>query len=387
MVIINQSLKKIYTMKNNFLTSFITIFALVALFSCKKTQELDHLKVSPVATLYSPANNHFIKLDPKSGTQTFEWQQARAEDGGLVMYEVLFDKESGDFSQPLYSIPSDNNGTATTLTLSDAQINKIAEKVGIKPTETGKLKWTVWSSKGINVEKSAPSALLEVQRPLGFTEIPADLYITGSATEAGTDLSKAIRMKKLSSSTYEIITSLKDGEYFFVDRNTGTPKKFSNNNGNIMEDGTTSHAGTKVYQIIVDFEKVTVETKEIKRLEYYFAPDDKYIQMPYIGNSQFKVTTTVTFKQESWGRDERYKFLMVFNNNGTDEFLRLASANRDNQRATATTPLSYYEFGSYDDSRWDYTFKFATEVDGKEVDIIADFSPSLTKYTHRVVIK
>lgn len=365
----------------------LVIFAIAALFGCTKEQELDHLKVSPVATLYSPTNNHFIKLDPKSGTQTFEWQQARAEDGGLVMYEVVFDKEGGDFSQPIFSSISDNNGTAPKLTLTDAELNRIAEKAGIAAMATGKIKWTVWSSKGINVEKGAPTALLELERPMGFTDIPADLYISGSATEGGADLSKAIKMKKLSANSYEIITSLKDGEYFFVDRNTGTPKKFSASEGNIVADGSTAHTGTKIYQIIVDFEKVTVETKEIKRLEYYFSPDDKYIQMPYIGNSQFKVTTTVTFKQESWGRDERYKFLLVYNNNGADEFLRLSSANRDNQRATATTPLSYYEFGSYDADRWNHTYKFATEVDGKEVDIIADFSPSLTRYTHRVVIK
>lgn len=374
-------------MKNNFLIAFLTIFSFAAFISCNKNQELDHLKVSPVETLFSPANNKFIKLDPKAGTQTFEWQQARAEDGGLVMYEVLFDKENGDFSQPIYSSPSDDNGAATRLTLTDAQLNKIAEAAGINPTNTGKIKWTVWASKGINVEKGTATSVLELERPAGFTEIPSELYLTGSATEAGADLSKAIKMKKLSTTSYEIITSLKDGEYFFVDRNTGTPIKFSNNNGNIVVDGTTNVTGTKVYRIVVDFEKITVDVKEIKRLEYFFAPDDKYIQMTYTGNSIYKLTTTVTFKQESWGRDERYKFMMVFNNNGEDEFLRLSSANRDNQRPTSSSPLSYWEFGSYDPDRWNYTFKFATEVDGKEVDIIADFSPSLEKYTHKVIIK
>ena len=374
-------------MKNNFLIAFLIIFYFAALIGCTKDKELDHLKVSAVDNLFSPANNKFIKLDPKSGTQTFEWQQARAEDGGLVMYEVLFYKEGGDFSQPIYSSPSDNNGAATKLTLTDAQLNRIAEAAGINPTNTGKIKWTVWASKGINVEKGTATAILELERPAGFTEIPSELYITGSATETGADLAKAIKMKKLSNTSYEIITSLKDGEYFFVDRNTGTPKKFSNNNGNIIVDGVTNVTGTKVYRIVVDFEKITVEAKEIKRVEYYFAPDDKYYQMQYSGNSQYKLTTTVNFKQENWGRDERYKFLMVFNNNGEDEFLRLSSANRDNQRPTSTTPLSYWEFGSYDADRWNYTFKFATEVDGKEVDLIVDFSPSLEKYTHRVIIK
>lgn len=374
-------------MKNSLLIALLAIVSLATFIGCTKNKELDHLKVSPVANLFSPANNKFIKLDPKSGTQTFEWQQARAEDGGLVMYEVLFDKEDGDFSHPVYASPSNNNGAATKLTLTDAQLNKIAEAAGINPTNTGKIKWTVWASKGINVEKGAPVSILELERPAGFTEIPADLYITGSATEAGADLSKAIKMKKLSSTSYEIITSLKDGEYFFVDRNTGTPMKFSNSNGDIIVDGTTPVTGTKVYRIVVDFEKITVDVKEIRRVEYYFSPDDRYIQMAYAGNSMYKLTTTVTFKQENWGRDERYKFVMVFNDNGADEFVRLSSANRDNQRPTATTPLSYWEFGSYDADRWNYTFKFATEADGKEVDIIADFSPSLDKYTHRVIIK
>jgi hypothetical protein len=57
-------------------------------------------------------------------------------------------------------MPSDGNGLYNKLTISFKDLNKIADLAGIQPQETGKLKWTVMSSKGINVQKSTCRAPL-----------------------------------------------------------------------------------------------------------------------------------------------------------------------------------------------------------------------------------
>jgi hypothetical protein len=237
---------------------------------CKKDKELSNTNVSTVTNFFGPTDNKFVKLDPLAGSQTFEWEQSRAEDGGLVLYEVVFDKETGDFSQPLYSLSSDEKGMRNKLTISDADLNRIANMAGIKSLATGKLKWTVWASKGINVQKSTSSRLIEVERPAGFAEVPADLYLTGSATEAGTDLSKSLRMKKLAAGSFEIYTSLKAGTYHFTAGTNASAKTYSNNGVTLVEGGDITVTGaTKVYRINVEFEKTNSTFTEITSLTVF----------------------------------------------------------------------------------------------------------------------
>ncbi|TKC09876.1 hypothetical protein FA048_06585 [Pedobacter polaris] len=359
-------------------------------FSCKKDKEIN-TNVAPVAILYGPDNNKYIKLDPKAGTQVFEWQQARAEDGGLVLYEVVFDKETGDFSNPLFSMVSDEKGQRTKLTISDADLNKIANKAGIQALGKGKLKWTVWASKGVNVVKESVSRLIEVERPLGFAEIPADLYLTGTATEGGADLATALRFKKTGVASFEIYTSLKAGTYRFMGGNSANAKAYSIANGNLVEGGEVTVTGaTKVYRIRLDFENVVATYTEITSVGLWFAPNNNIMHvLPYTGGGIWKIANApVVFRQESWGRDERYKFrLSTVNAAGTPGVENFGSSNRDNQRADANSPASYFYLLPVDNSQWDNTYKFATAADNKNCDIIVNFSSTVSNYTHSVTVK
>ncbi|HJT75420.1 MAG TPA: SusE domain-containing protein, partial [Chitinophaga sp.] len=176
---------------------------------CQKDNELN-TNLKAVSRLTAPVDDKYIKLQPAtSASVSFEWDQARAEDGSLVLYEVVFDKADGDFSDPLTTIASDGGGVQNKLTLSHKDLNSIAGKAGIAALATGKLKWTVNASKGYNILRAEESRIIEVERPNGFAEIPVDVYLTGEATESGTDLSKAIKMKSTAAGVFEIYTSLK----------------------------------------------------------------------------------------------------------------------------------------------------------------------------------
>jgi hypothetical protein len=357
---------------------------------CKKDKELGNTNVSPVTNFFGPTDNKFVKLDPLAGTQTFEWEQSRAEDGGLVLYEVAFDKETGDFSQPLYTVSSDEKGMRNKLTISDADLNRIANMAGIKSLATGKLKWTVWASKGINLQKSTSSRLIEVERPAGFAEVPADLYLTGSASEAGTDLAKSLRMKKLAAGSFEVYTSLKAGTYHFTAGTNASSKTYSTNGNTLVEGGEITVTGaTKVYRINVDFEKTNATITEITSLGLWFSPENKVLHtLTYAGNGVWSIANApIVFHQETWGRDERYKFRMGVKDAAgvaTNEWF--GSSNRDNSRPDANTAAAYFNLVKVDANQYDNSFKFNAGADNKNVDITVNFGTAAA-YSHTITVK
>ena len=371
------------------------LFFLLLAFSfsgCKKDEREINMNITEVGAFYAPNDKLFVKLEPAtSASVVFEWEQAKAEDGSLVMYEVAFDKEAGDFSAPIYKISSDGNGVQNKLTLSHKDLNRIANFAGIQSLEKGKLRWTVLASKGTNVKKASASRTIEVERPAGFAEIPTEVYLTGSGTEAGADLSSAIKMKSTGPGVFEIYTQLKPGTYRFVNRKTGTPTSYVVQ-GSFLKEGDavpTPVTTPKVYRMELDFNNAAVKLAEVTKVGYWFAPRNAIeAELAYAGNGVFKAENVkVEFRQESWGRDERYKFRMTLKDASGTEFTEdWGSVNRDNSRPTATTPAAWYNVFKQNVNQWDYTFKFPTDADMKNVDLVLNFKPDAA-YNHQVVIK
>ena len=118
--------------------------ALLALVGCQKHYEFNTDFAMP-ESVDCPAS---VVLDVTSSqTVVFSWTGGKAADGGLVLYDVLFDKAGGNFSNPV-DIRKSDQGALSQLTLSHAELNTIARKAGIKPNESGSLIWTVRGSKG-----------------------------------------------------------------------------------------------------------------------------------------------------------------------------------------------------------------------------------------------
>lgn len=378
-------------MKKIFYSLMAFVAAMMVVTGCKKDKALNHTEVSAVSTLFAPENNKFVKIaSGASGSVSFEWEQARAEDNGLVLYEVAFDKEGGDFSKPLYSIPSDGNGLYNKLTISFSDLNKIANIAGVKPQESGKVIWTVMSSKGINVKKSAEVRTVEIQRPAGFTDIPTELFLTGTATEGGEDLAKAIKFKQTAPGKFEVYTQLKAGNFHFADRNTGTPSTYSYDGAKLTEAGNTAVTDTKVQRIEVDFNVASYKTTEVTAVGLWFSPDNKiWFDLPYKSGGVWQIdNASVVFRQESWGRDERYKFRFTFKDAaGATSTQYYGSTNGDNNRPDANTPPSFYYMVPVNSNQYDNSFKFSGATDNKKADIKVDFSANGPAYTHSVTVK
>jgi len=373
-------------MKRSYSQLILASMVIITMIAGCKKNELKHTQVTPVNNLYAPENNAYFNLGVKN-TATFEWEAAKAEDNGVVLYDVLFDKEDGDFSNPVYIIPSDGNGLQRTLNIPFSDLNRIAEMAGIGPEGIAKLKWTVVSSKGINVQNPIVSRLIEIERPAGFPT-PAELYISGSATEGGDDLSKAIMLKQVTSSAFEIYTSLKAGEYFFAEKNSGTPVTYFIDGNKLKSNGKTQVSGAeKVYRIKVDFKDATTDIIEIESVGLWFAPDDKFLfEIPYLANGVWeKKDANIVFKQESWGRDERYKFrFKTKDSEGSSTDIWYGSVNNDNQRPTSTTPASFWYMTLVTSDRWNNSFKFDEAVDNATSTVRVIFNGSVPEYTHSV---
>ncbi len=368
------------------------ILLLVGLLAgCKKDDKALDDTITPVSNYISPADNTFYRLDPPSNAAvTFEWSQARAADGTLVLYEVVFDKESGDFSQPVYSTVSGTNGLDTKLVLSHGDLNKIANLAGIASQSQGKLKWRVNASKGLNVLPASTSRVMTVERPAGFSVIPGNLYLSGSGTEGGATLSQALPFRRLSTGVFELYTKLSSGDVKIVDATTGTPTNYYISGTKLLQGATTTNPTTTtgVYRMTLDFNNGSAVLTEIQSVGLWVAAQNKVtVTLPYMGKGLWEIDNTpIEFFQFSWGRDERYKFVFTEKDMaGTVKARQYGSTNTDNQPPTATTAAAYFNLVPVADDQWNNSFKFIGAADHKNVDILVMMQPAA--YTHQVKVR
>lgn len=92
------------------------------------------------------------------------------------------------------------------------------------------------------------------------------------------------------------------------------------------------------------------------------------------------------FRQESWGRDERYKFKFTVVNGTTTSEEWYGSVNGDNNRPDANTPASFWYMVPVTSDYWNNCFKFATAVDNSNVNAEINFSAASPAYTHSFTI-
>jgi len=348
----------------------LTILAslMIAFVACKDDENLRDTKVTAVNSLYEPTDAKSVVLQSSaSASLYFEWEPAKAEDSGMVLYEVAFDQEGGDFSAPIYKMASDNNGGYNHATLTHKQLNKIGAMAGIQSAATGKLIWTIYSSKGINELKAAETRTLQITRLAGFADVPVDVFVTGEGSEGGTDLSKASVMKAIAPGEFEVYTKLTAGKaYNFTDAKVGTPRKFYVESG-LVKEGTTNStvAKTGVYRINLDFTVGSAVYTEITDMQLFFCPTNSFLfSLPYLAKGEWKATSQpITFKQEGWGRDERYKIKMTTVKSTGETVAEWWGTPNTDSRPNATSPASYYYLFPVNNSQWDGKFKFAGELD------------------------
>lgn len=356
-------------MKNILSKALLAAAALFSITSCTEDMEYKDSNVTPVNALYEPADEKAVELQASATASLFfEWESAKAEDGGAPLYEVVFDVPGGDFSNPIYKVLSDNGGVRNYATISHKTLNSIGAKAGLAGGETGDLIWAVIPSRGMNSAPVKVSRRLTITRLLGFSEIPSQVFITGEATEGGADLANASECLSPEADVFQIYTRLEAGKgWKIVSSKTGDGMNFYVNGSSILEgdgEGTVEESG--VYRITMDFAVASVTMKKIEKVEFYFSPEGRTLfELPYAGKGVFTGEGTVNFKQESWGRDQRYKFLMTYGDGS--QVMWGAASNIDNAPGSAAPTDSYFYAYETAVSQWDDKWKLNDEFDGAAI--------------------
>ncbi|WP_420148535.1 SusE domain-containing protein [Spirosoma sp.] len=370
-------------MKQTLTYGSMALVAMLSIASCTQTVRELNPAVTPVSSLMTPDNNTSVRLEPGTPASVqFKWGPTQTAEG--VLYEVAFDKVDGDFSKPFYKTVSDGLGVQPQLTLSHNDLKKIAALGGIAASSTGSVKWTVLASIALNRQMSTTTRILTMTRPAGFAELPDSLYLTGSATEGGEDVTKSIAFKKTEDGVFEAFTSLKAGTYYLTDRRTGSGKNYYVAKDTVREGNTpvTLTGATKTYRLRYDFNIATAQATEIQSVGLFMSAYNKEIgTLTYAGNGTWTAASIpVEFYPFSWGRDERYKFVMHTANG----LAYLGSANVNNN-SPAGAPASYFQVQSVSDAQWDNTYKFDPTADGKKVKVDLVLRAN-APYTHQVTV-
>jgi len=93
-------------------------------------------------SLLSPADNTTLDLTGDGSAEAvIEWEEATSNTD--VTYTWHVDAQGGDFSDPLVSLPSDNSGAGTTLTLPFSALDATLESLGVGEGESITVDWTV----------------------------------------------------------------------------------------------------------------------------------------------------------------------------------------------------------------------------------------------------
>ena len=370
------------------LTKILILTSAVLFFTfCSDDGKVRDTGVTAVKTFYEPSDNKAVGLESSaSATLYFEWEPAKAEDSGGVLYEVAFDKEGGDFSDPIFVMAADNNGGSNHATISHKQMNRIGALAGIESSEQGAIKWTVLSSKGINPVKAEEERNLLITRLAGFADIPNQLFITGEATEAGEDLSKALVMRKVTEGEFEIYTKLTEGKTFkFVNSTTGTPTEYSLEGEKIVNDGTSDVTETGIYKYYLDFNIGSFTTKEVTKVKLYLNWSQMEIELPYKGFGVWeKLNHEISGLTGNDNSDDRYKFRMESSTGETE----WRTPNNDSK---PTGNESYYHMVEKTNvEQWtnNQVWKSPSETgwSDKTYDFMFSLNPE-SSYTHNLVIK
>lgn len=366
--------------------------ALLAVMSCQKYKY--DTNFSAPTELNSPKS---VNIDPTSTQNVvLSWTGGGAEDGGICLYNVLFDEVDGDFSEPITTMASDNGGLAQ-LTLTHATLNILARNAGIGARETGSIKWTVTASRGGEVKQSEVSATISLTRPDGLSLIPEELYLYGSAIAGDGGEGRAFR--KVSEGVFDMFAVLADGEIYFRNTTGDDAVNFYINSENKLADGegTTTVTATDLNEeknyiaerITVDFNTLSMKREKIGELHIIWAPSygeigleisdgsDPQYRFVYDGNGVFSRTienVIVPFAHSAWAStpssDTRYYFNVKVDD--VDMRWRCSVATPTGDAPEINTPLSAYDIVEVplaSAGQWDNAYKMNASLYNTKVTV------------------
>ena len=351
-------------MRNNMITKklikFALLFFLIGLTACdnKLNPGFDPddyepiVPPEPVRTMDAMASGERVVLSGASLTDiVLKWTPTEKHGNTVYRYEVLIDTIGGDFTKPVETIFSDNNGLESQLTLTHYQANTIGKLAKFRCNTNGTLRWKVRAYCGLDQALSSLEGYFVIFMMDGIDDMPSEnepVYITGVGTEDDGDEAEAQQMLRQNEGIYQTFTQLKADQpfifmstvegrkcYYYVDDNGVLRER---NDG---EDYTVTVPQSGIYRITINMGEQTISYDEIGAVYLYNHSGGYRQDFNYLGYGKWGVKNYTARKQtESWAGsgETRHSFKMEIN--GTT--YRWGHKEKDKGQPNLTTDNSYY---------------------------------------------
>ncbi len=132
--------------------SLLALCSILMLAACKKTDFDTEVKGEALGnfTITGPAASSHLLLNAATPDKLVEisWTPARPGVNTPPTYTFLLIQSDGSFDQPLVSLPSNNNGSATSFSITYQAINDALTAAGITAGATADLMWAIRADNG-----------------------------------------------------------------------------------------------------------------------------------------------------------------------------------------------------------------------------------------------
>lgn len=328
------------------------------------------LEAPAVEVLSAPENGASIALQAIEGAKvSFSWEKpADCPQLPLTTYSLVFFKDEAGNER----LSSFDASYGSSIDITHEQLEAVATAAGIAAESEGDLYWGV-ESKLISYTAMSPINEIKVTRMKG---VPAELYITGEATEYGSEYGK---LKSVSTGRFEIFTRLSRGSYRFTDKASADGRTFIIDGSSFKESQTAgSWNEENIYRITVDAINGTATIEKIG-VVYMQSCVDKgnHIVMDYVGEGVWlKENVVPDFRKDF----EDTRFFIKMTIDGTEWKLanqRDFGGSDPESAAPERDPAYAVKFWD-DTSDWDYHYKVIKSYRGqntKALDIKLNCSP------------
>ncbi|MDW5288907.1 SusE domain-containing protein [Formosa sp. PL04] len=201
------------------------IFLLVLIFTIGACEEEDNLQPEgqwelSTPSAVTPQSNEQIVLEENNTNEliTFSWTEATSSAGYDVYYSVLIvDGENPNYTNPIMDIEAENSGKDLSATVSYGDLDTALSLAGYAANSNANL---IWAAVAQSLSKEEMGISNLIVKRFENEIIPTQLFLSGTATENGNDISNAIPLRRLNNSegnpsnNYEMYTSLTAGNTF-----------------------------------------------------------------------------------------------------------------------------------------------------------------------------
>lgn len=249
-------------------------FLALGLFSCEEEENMDPVGQWELSDPLLNLEDNTIPLNEELPTETFtfNWDPAISSVRYQVRYTVVIDTlGTENYNSPILSKSSANGGKATNVTFTAAEIDLALSYSGYSANEGAEVVMAVIAS---SIDKQTTDSQEVTITRFATEYLPNQLFISGAATESGSDISSAVALRALTDANgdlthrFEAYTHLEAGEDFKIYSSRQLPAHvYGGNDGTLEKNGSAlqvSESGE--YRVTVDLQEETYDLMKIEKL-------------------------------------------------------------------------------------------------------------------------